>query len=161
MNLYLSSYKLGNKTKDFIRLIPKNKIGYIPNALDFIGADPERRELGIKSDIQMLQDLGLEVDLLDLPDDFLYSGYSAAGCVLSPSLRFYATVDDSTQTPYLEQKTTIWEGLSYLDFIIMPHWQSDHPESADVDKEIALCEEKGVEYRAIRDGEVLIIEGNI
>ena len=40
----------------------------------------------------------------------------------------------------------------------MPHWDSDHPESADVGKAISYCKENGIPYKAIRDGEVIIIE---
>jgi len=40
----------------------------------------------------------------------------------------------------------------------MPHWDSNHPESVDIDKEIAYCKENNIQYKAIRDGEVIIIE---
>lgn len=90
--------------------------------------------------------------------NFLYAGYSAAGCVLSPSLKTYAIVDDPHNFPYPEIKETIWDGLGFIDFAFMPHWNSDHPESADVDKEIAECKKNNIPYRAIRDGEVIIVE---
>lgn len=88
--------------------------------------------------------------------DFVYAGYSAAGCVLSPTLKYYDIVD-KIDTPYPEQPEVIWEGLGFVDWAFMPHWDSDHPESADVEKEIARCKEHNVPYKAIRDGEVIII----
>jgi len=102
---------------------------------------------------------GLDKILKELPDNsnFLYSGYSAAGCVLSPDLKAYEIVD-KVITPYSELKEPIWEGLGFIDFALMPHWQSDHPESADVEKEIAYCKKNNIPYKAIRDGEVIIIE---
>ena len=65
---------------------------------------------------------------------------------------------DPLDTPYSEQKEIIWEGLSFVDFRFMPHWDSNHPESSDIDKEIAYCKENNIPYRAIRDGEVIVIE---
>lgn len=91
-------------------------------------------------------------------EDFLYSGYSAAGCVLAPSLKAYPIVDDSTDTPYDELKEVIWDGLGLIAFAFMPHYKSNHPESADVDKEIEFCEQNKIPYKAVRDGEVIIIE---
>jgi len=103
---------------------------------------------------------GMDAFLWNLEDgaDFLYAGYSAGPCVLSPTLRPYAIVDDATDTPYDGCDEVLWEGLKLLDFAFMPHWDSDHPESADIDKEIEFCERDGIPYRAVRDGEVFIIE---
>lgn len=205
MRLYLSSYKLGSETRRLKSLIPNGKIGYIPNALDFSYADPERRRKSIEEDINSLNSLGLEVELVNLRDyfnkhdelkkkleelqaifisggnvfvlrqamrlsgldeilkdlrsdnDFLYAGYSAAGCVLAPNLKAYEIVD-KPDIPYEELKEIIWEGLGLVDFTFMPHWDSDHPESDDIDKEIEFCKKNNIRYKAIKDGEVLIFE---
>lgn len=102
---------------------------------------------------------GMDIILEELKKtDFCYAGYSAGGCVLAPNLRSYSIVDDATQTPYEDCKETIWEGLNFVDFAFMPHWDSDHPESADVEKEIDYCISNNIKYRAIRDGEVIIME---
>lgn len=86
--------------------------------------------------------------------DFLYAGYSAGVCVLSPNLKAYDIVDP-LDTPYPQQSEIIWDGVGLIDFAFMPHWQSDHPESALIEKEIAYCEENKITYRALRDGEVI------
>lgn len=103
---------------------------------------------------------GLDEILKELKsnDDFLYAGYSAAVSVLSPSLKAYEIVDDATETPYEQQKEVIWEGLNFFDYAFMPHWDSDHPESADIDKEIEYCKANKIPFKAIRDGDVIIIE---
>ena len=88
--------------------------------------------------------------------EFLYAGYSAGPCVLSPTLRAYSIVDDATDTPYDGWNETVWEGLGLTPFSFMPHWDSDHPESSDIDKEIERCKKEGIPYRAIRDGDVLV-----
>ena len=205
MKFYLSSYELGNETEKLKRMIPSGRIGYIPNALDFSTADPDRRTKHIENDMDSLRELGVEVALLDLRDyfsksdelrrrleelgaifisggnvfvlrqsmrlsgldellnefqsrsDFLYAGYSAAGCVLSPSLKTYDIVD-SADTPYGDLEEIIWEGLGFIDYAFLPHWDSDHPESADIEKEIDSCKQNHIPYRAIRDGEVIILE---
>ena len=90
-------------------------------------------------------------------DDFVYSGYSAGICVLSKSLTSLQIVDKPTDNPYDEIKETIWEGLGFLDYMILPHYDSDHPESLDIDKEIRYCIENKVLFLALRDGEVLIL----
>ena len=97
------------------------------------------------------------LELLKGDASFVYAGYSAGPCVLSPTLRPYAIVDDATDTPYDKCDEVIWDGLGLTDFAFMPHWESDHPESAAIDKEIAFCKQEGIPYRAVRDGEVIII----
>ena len=88
--------------------------------------------------------------------DFLYAGYSAAGCVLAPSLEPYKIVGDATETPYKELDEVIWEGLGFVDFAFMPHWKSDHPETEAIDRGIEYCKKHGIKYKALHDGEVLI-----
>ena len=205
MKFYLSSYELGNETEKLKALVPKGRIGYIPNARDFTGADQERRARRNESDMASLRNIGLEVEMINLNDyfaksselktkleelgaifisggnvfvlrqamklsgldeilrefkdrdDFLYAGYSAAGCVLATSLKGMDLVDP-LDTPYSEQKEILWDGLGFVDWRFMPHWDSNHPESADIEKEIAYCKENNIPYKAIRDGEVIVIE---
>ncbi len=66
MNFYLSSYKLGGETERLKRLIPKNRIGYVPNALDFKGADRVRIQSHVEADVASLRQLVTKVDLLNL-----------------------------------------------------------------------------------------------
>jgi dipeptidase E len=58
--------------------------------------------------------------------------------------------------PYDGLDAVIWEGLGLVDFAFMPHWDSDHPESAAIERGIEYCREDGIKYRAVRDGEVLV-----
>ncbi len=90
--------------------------------------------------------------------DFLYAGYSAGICVLAPSLKALQIVDDPKDKPYHQIKRTIWKGLGYLDYIILPHYKSNHPESADIDKEVEYCKKNEISFKTLRDGEVIIIE---
>lgn len=92
-------------------------------------------------------------------EDFVYGGYSAACCVLSPSLKGLQVVDDPNNHPYESLKETIWEGLGLIDYAFLPHYDSDHPESDDIDKEVAYCTENGIHFKTVRDGEVIVIQG--
>ncbi len=102
---------------------------------------------------------GLDDLLKDMKrDDFLYGGYSAGVCVLAPSLKALQQVDDPTIMPYNESNEVIWEGLGLLDHIILPHYKSNHPESADIDKEVEYCKRNKIAFKTLRDGEVIIIK---
>jgi dipeptidase E len=101
---------------------------------------------------------GFDAVLTDLVGaDFLYSGYSAGVCVLAPSLEGLQHVDDATVRPYGDADV-IWTGLGILDYLILPHYKSDHPESGAIDTEVAYCIEHGIPIRTLRDGEVIVID---
>jgi dipeptidase E len=91
-------------------------------------------------------------------NDFVYAGYSAGICVLAPDFKALQIVDDPNDRPYQELQKTIWEGLGVLDYIILPHYKSNHPESADIDKEVEYCNKNKIPFKTLRDGEVIIIE---
>ncbi|MGH8255112.1 MAG: Type 1 glutamine amidotransferase-like domain-containing protein [Steroidobacteraceae bacterium] len=205
MKLYLSSYGIGDKAGTLKAWVPGGQIGYVPNALDFPGADPDRRSKHIERDCESLQQLGLTASLIDLRGyfghgqalrnrlsdfkavfvtggnvfvlrqamklsgldailwdwreraDFLYAGYSAGGCVLAPHLKVYESVD-ARSTPYQDLQEVVCDGLGIVDFAMMPHWNSDHPESAAIGQAIAYCQQHHIAYRAISDGEVITVE---
>ena len=71
MKLYLSSYKIGDKTEELKKWIDKNgnKICLIPNARD-IYPDGERKTIGIQADVDELTELGFDVTVLSLKDYF-------------------------------------------------------------------------------------------
>lgn len=94
----------------------------------------------------------------NLHTDFIYAGYSAACCILSPTLTNLQIVDDSTLVPYDQCNTTIWEGLGILPYSFFPHYKSDHHESEDIDKEIEYSIVNKFPFVAYRDGEVLIFQ---
>lgn len=205
MNFYISSFRVGDAVDVLRSFAPRDgrKVGFIPNAVDFTGHDPERRRSGIAYDCGQLEAAGIQPELLDLRDyfrapdrlaakldtlggiwlrggncfvlrqamrlsglddlvlellprpDFLYGGYSAGGCVLCSDLSGYSIVDNPDDHPYPEIQETIWTGLGILPFVFLPHYDSDHPESADVGREIEQCIRRKTLFRAYRDGEVL------
>jgi len=203
MKFYLSSYKIGKETKKLKELTHGKKIGFIPNALDYVKLKA-RKESNIKN-IKDLSNLGIDVEMFDLQNyfgkkialkkklnnfdgvwvrggntfilrqamklsgfdniiknldqkDFFYGGYSAGICILAPNLKALQLIDDPTMMPYKESKKTIWDGLGILDYIILPHYKSGHPESADIDKGVEFCKKNNIPFKTLQDGEVIIIE---
>lgn len=93
-------------------------------------------------------------------DAIVYGGYSAGGCVLAPSFEGYTIVDDPYDVPEGYDSEVPMEGLGLLPYAIEPHYKSDHPESRDIDKEVDFMEEHGIPYKTLKDGEVLVVDGD-
>jgi len=102
---------------------------------------------------------GMDKWLLKQKDnkEFVYAGYSAGVCVLSPSLKGLEIVDDPVIIGEGYQKETIWEGLGLIDFAFAPHFESPgHPETEAVSREVEYYKKRNIKYKALHDGEVLI-----
>ncbi|MFA5163202.1 MAG: Type 1 glutamine amidotransferase-like domain-containing protein [Patescibacteria group bacterium] len=89
-------------------------------------------------------------------NDLVYGGYSAGACVLAPSLRGAELVDDISVFPYEANDRVIWEGLGLISYAILPHFRSDHPESAAMEKVLEFYISSKIPFVALKDGEVLI-----
>lgn len=90
--------------------------------------------------------------------ELVYAGYSAGVCILSPTLKGLETVDDPNIISEGYQKDIIWDGLGLISFAFAPHYQSNHPESEAVNKEVEYYVKNGIEYKTLHDGEVIIID---
>jgi dipeptidase E len=95
-------------------------------------------------------------------DNFVYSGFSAGGCVLQKKLKGIDFVDDPNQVKdaYGSDAEIVWEGVGILDYVFVPHFDSDHPESEDTYEEIKYYERNNIPYKTLRDGEVIIDDSN-
>ncbi len=92
----------------------------------------------------------------NIDPNFLYAGYSAGICVLSPTLHGLELVDDPNTVPQGYKSEIIWDGLDIIDYSIAPHYKSDHPESANVDKEVEYFMKHKLPFKTLPDGEVII-----
>lgn len=199
MQLYLSSFRVGERTDELCRMAAGRQIGLIPNALD--GASS--MALGMRdAAVDDLESLGIDVSMLDLrdyfgdapglkrhlagfdgvwvhggntfvlrqamrlsgfdqaladvaDDDFLYGGFSAGVCILAPRLEGLQLVDDPDARPY-GAGDVVWDGLGILPYLVLPHYQSEHPESNMIDSEVEYCTRLGISFRTLRDGEVIV-----
>lgn len=105
---------------------------------------------------------GMDEWLLKQKDnkELVYAGYSAGVCILSPSLKGLETVDDPIIVGEGYPKETNWDGLGLIDFAFAPHFESPgHPETEAVSKEVEYYKQAGIKYRALHDGEAIVIEG--
>jgi dipeptidase E len=91
-------------------------------------------------------------------DQLVYAGYSAGCCVLAPSLGGLELVDDPGAVRQTYGADPVWDGLGLLDYAIVPHYRSDHPESEAVELIVARYNAEGVPHRALRDGEAIVVD---
>jgi len=89
---------------------------------------------------------------------FVYAGYSAGICILSPELKSIEMIDEPYVVPNGYKPEVIWEGIGFLDFVFAPHYQSDHPESEVVGRQVEYLKKNNIKFKALHDGEVFIKE---
>jgi len=93
-------------------------------------------------------------------DKLVYGGYSAGACVACPDLRGIDLMDEPDNVAEGYDPAVIWEGLNLIPFHLVPHYDSDHPESALAEKSVAFMLDQAMPYRTMRDGDVLIRDAN-
>jgi len=95
-------------------------------------------------------------------DKILYGGWSAGACIAAPSLRGIEYGDrpkpDAVPDNYPIKKT-IWDGLGLVPFMVVPHCKSDWF-GQEADKSIQYLKAHNMLYRAIEDGQVIVINGD-
>jgi dipeptidase E len=93
-------------------------------------------------------------------DALVYAGYSAGPCVLSSSLRGLELVDDPDAVTQAYGAPPVWDGLALLDEAFVPHYRSPgHPETVAIEQVVARYRAEGVAYRALHDGQALLVNG--
>jgi dipeptidase E len=68
--------------------------------------------------------------------EFVYGGYSAGICVLTQDLKNIELMDEPKIVPEGYDSKIIWEGVGLVDFAIVPHYLSNHPESESASREV-------------------------
>lgn len=91
-------------------------------------------------------------------DRIVYGGYSAGIDMLTPSLRGAELVDDPDIVPDGYHPDIIWDCLGLVPYAIAPHYKSDHPESAAIDKSVEYLIDNHIPFIALRDGEAIVID---
>ncbi len=92
-------------------------------------------------------------------ETLVYGGFSAGSCVATQTLKGIELVDNPKQMPEGYDKEIIWDGLGFVEFSIAPHYRSEHPESEEMEKVVQYFEKNKMPYKALHDGEVLVIHG--
>lgn len=93
-------------------------------------------------------------------DRIVFGGYSAGIDMLTPSLHGAELVDDVYAVPDGYEPEIIWDGLNLIPYAIAPHYKSDHPESADIDKSVEYLIDNHIPFIALRDGEAIVVDGD-
>lgn len=88
----------------------------------------------------------------------IYSGYSAGACVAGPDLAGIDLMDDPDDLPAGYDPAVPAVTLGLVPFRIVPHWESDHGETANAQRAVEYLERGGFPYKALRDGEALVID---
>ncbi len=203
MNLYLSSFRIGESGADLGKLRGTGKAFVVSNALDHPRNVEHCRNVRAR-EIEDLRQLGIVAESLDLrkffgkpqllrehlegatmlwvvggntfllrramaqsgldaflaskkeDSNFLYAGYSAGACVLSPSLEGIHLADEPQAEADGYSGEVLWNGLGLIDYYFVPHFRCDHPESPAMEDVVAFYDLKGVPYRTAADGQVII-----
>jgi dipeptidase E len=89
--------------------------------------------------------------------ELVYAGYSAGVCILSPTLKGIEMVDDPNIVPEGYNKDIVWDGIGLIDFIFVPHFESNHPESEATNKEVEYYIKNEINFKTLKDGEAIVI----
>jgi dipeptidase E len=110
---------------------------------------------------QAMKMSGFDIAIKELvaSESLAYGGFSAGSVVATQTLKGIEPVDNPEQIPEGYDEETVWDGLGFVEFSIAPHYRSEHPESEEIEKVVKYFEENKMPYKALHDGEVLIIHG--
>ena len=87
-------------------------------------------------------------------DGLVYAGGSAGAIVAGPTLHGVELADDPAESPEL-----IWDGLDFVDFVPVPHWEGE--DFAETTKQMKkLLDTQGFTTVPIRDSQAIIISDN-
>ncbi len=87
----------------------------------------------------------------------IYGGWSAGAVVAGPDLDGIELVDDPMVIAEGYETAVVREGLGLVDFTVVPHYRSDHPEADAVERVAAFRQERRLPFRTLRDGEVIVV----
>lgn len=105
---------------------------------------------------------GADLAVADLlaEDAFVYGGYSAGSCLLTPSLRGVELVDDPKDVPEGYDEPVIWDCLGIIGYSLLPHYKSNHPESDAISRVVEFMVDNHMLFVALRDGQALVRDGD-
>ena len=92
-----------------------------------------------------------------MSNQIIYAGFSAAVCVIAPTLHGAELVDDPNIVPEGYNPNFNWDGLGFIPYYVAVHYQSNHPESGLIEKEVEYFKEKSMPYKTLQDGEAIVV----
>lgn len=105
-----------------------------------------------------LRQSGLDEILLQriAEGSLIYGGWSAGACVAGSSLRGIHLMDNPPLAPEDYEPEIMWDGLGLVDFVIVPHVWSIHPETLGAHAAVRWLRAEQLPFKALRDGEVIV-----
>jgi dipeptidase E len=90
----------------------------------------------------------------------IYGGWSAGAVVAGPTLRGIEIMDNPDVVIATYGMEPIRDGLGLIDYAIVPHFESDHPEAESADRAHRYMTENAIKHTTLRDGEVIVISAD-
>lgn len=87
----------------------------------------------------------------------VYGGWSAGAVVAGPDLDGIELMDDPAVIAEGYETTAVRDGLGLVDFTVVPHYRSDHPEAEAAERAAVFRRQRGLPFRTLRDGEVIVV----
>lgn len=89
-----------------------------------------------------------------------WAGFSAGAVVAGPTLAGVECVDDPDDVPEGYESAVPRDGLGPIDYSIVPHYRSPHPDSPLIEDMVRHLDARGLPYRTLRDGEAIVVRGD-
>jgi dipeptidase E len=94
-------------------------------------------------------------------DAIAYGGFSAGAVVASPTLRGIDLMDNPAEIAEGYPPAPVWDGLGLVDFSIVPHFNSSHPEAALAEVAARYFADEKLPFKTLQDGDVWIQDGGV
>lgn len=88
-----------------------------------------------------------------------YGGWSAGAVVACPNLKGIDQMDNPSEVAPGYDPAPVYDGLDLVPFHLVPHYDSGHAGSPAADKVVTWMLLEGMPYRTMRDGDVIVVEG--
>ncbi|CAM3974555.1 Type 1 glutamine amidotransferase-like domain-containing protein [Smaragdicoccus niigatensis] len=155
-------------------VVPLQKLGFQVEELDlrqFVGATNALRKRLETTDVLWVRGgntfvlraqfgrCGADVVVPELlrTDSFVYAGYSAGACLMTPTLHGLEIEDPVDEVLPTCGIDPIWTGLGLVDHAIVPHW--DSPELGQTgSKVVSELQRLGVPHQTLRDDQAIIVD---
>ena len=89
----------------------------------------------------------------------VYGGFSAALMMVMPTMRGIELCDDPVTVPEGYKSEFSQDSLGLIEYSIVPHYRSEHPESHLMEAVVEYMEQHRLPYRVLRDGEAIVVDG--
>jgi dipeptidase E len=110
-----------------------------------------------------LRQSGLEPVLGDgvRKNEIILGGESAGAIIMGPTLKYSEADTDEDSPDYIPEgygKEVIWEGLDFITYVPVPHYQT--PDYIGIDDYVKNLDRERIPYKTMTDNQAIIINGD-